>query len=209
VLALAIPASAAWSLFAGGLVARIAAALFGGALVLFLFVWAMGGHVSALPWWWGVQGERNTAEEIENLGPEWHCEHDVEHPYGNWDHVLVGPPGVFVLDSKSLHNASVAGRDALSSGRLRFTGSSFRSAALTIHDELERRLERSAWVQAVVVVWGEFPQARHEEKKVVYVRGNELVSWLLELPALLNGPQCAAARDALREIRVALATKNA
>jgi hypothetical protein len=159
-----------------------------------------------LTWWWGVQGERFTAEEIEKLGSDWHCEHDVELPYGNCDHVLVGPPGVFVLDSKSLHNAAVAAGDALSSGRMRYPGSAFRSAALRVHDELKQLLGKPPWVQAVVVVvWGEFPQERYEEENVAYVRGDDLVNWLDDLPPRLNGPARAAVTQALREIRTKLA----
>jgi hypothetical protein len=202
---LAIPAFATISLLTHGVPARIYAAVFGAALVVAAFGWTIGGHVSSLTWWWGVQGERNTAKEIEKLGPEWHCEHDVELSHGNWDHVLVGPPGIFLLDSKVLHNAAVAAGDALSSGRLRYRGSDFRSSALRIHDELDRLLGRGTWVQAAVVVWGEFPQGRHEEGNVVYVRGEELLTWLRELPPRLTGPARAATAEALREMRIAVA----
>jgi hypothetical protein len=154
---------------------------------------------------WGLQGERFTADEIEKLGPEWYCEHDIEHGYGNWDHVIVEPPGVFVLDSKLLHNPSVARQDALTAGRLKYPGRTSRGAARRIRTELERRVGRTAWVQGVVVVRGEFPQRRHEENHVVYVRGADLVSWLRELPAKLNGPARAAIGEALREIRDAVA----
>jgi hypothetical protein len=67
-----------------------------------LVVWSLGGHVTTFRWWLGAEGERETAKEIEKLEANWHCEHDLEHERGNWDHVLVGPPGVFLLDSKSL-----------------------------------------------------------------------------------------------------------
>ncbi len=197
-----------WSLLADGLIARIAAAVFGGAVAMLLVGWVIGGHVSSLPWLWGVQGERYTAKEIEKLGAEWHCEHDMELPYGNWDHVLVGPPGIFLLDSKALHNASVAAGDALSSGRMRYSGNKFRAAALKVHDELKPVLERPQWVQAVVVVWGEFPQGLHEEENVVYLRGDELVPWLTDLSPKLNGPARAAVQAALGEIRPAIAAKR-
>src|SRR5215210_6887332 len=120
-------------------------------------------------------GRTGHGQRIERLGTEWHCEHDLEHDHGIWDHVLVGPPGVFLLDSKLLHGTAAAGHDRLVAGRLNYSGRAFRSGAVTVKQKLEHSLAaRAPWVQAVVVVWGEFPQARHEEKNVVYVRGDEL-----------------------------------
>ena len=67
---------------------------------------------------------------------------------------------------------------------------------------LEARLGIPApWVQAVVVVWGDFPQARHEEQNVIYLGGEELRSWLSEQPSKINGPQQAALVTGLQELR--------
>lgn len=195
---------AAWSLSAGGIAARLLAGMAGVFVGVLFVVWSLGGHVSAFRWWIGAEGERETAKEIERLDQEWHCEHDLEHEHGNWDHVLVGPAGVFLLDSKTLNGTAAAGDDALRSGRLLYRGSAFRGGAWQIKSALELRLGVPApWVQAVVVVWGEFPQARHKERDVVYVRGDELRPWLLDLPPRLNAPSRAALVTALAEVRVA------
>lgn len=198
-------ALAAGSLFVSGLAARAVAAT-AGLLIGVLFVgWSLGGHMSALRWWRGAEGEKATAQEIERLGPEWDCEHDIEHEHGNWDHVLVGPAGVFLLDSKLLDGAATAGNDALRAGRLVYRGAVFRAGAMNIKRSLERRLAmRAPWVQAVVVVWGRFPQQRHEEDSVVYVHGEQLRPWLSQLPATLNAAQRAAAVAALQEVRASL-----
>ncbi len=149
----------------------------------------------------GAQGEQFTAEEIEKLSSEWHCEHDIEHDHGNWDHVLVGPPGVFLLDSKSFNNESVADDDALRSGRIVTRGSSSRSGAWAIRDALVERFDDVPWVQAVVVIWGRFPQEQHQQNKVMYVRGDKLLEWLAALPPRIAAPRRAAIREALREVR--------
>jgi hypothetical protein len=202
----AIVVFASWSLFASGLAAR---ALAGGAGVfvgLLVVMWVLGGHISTFRWWSGVEGERATAREIERLGEDWHCEHDLVHEHGNWDHVLVGPAGVFLLDSKLLHGTAAAGGDALRAGRLLFRGGSFRAGARTVKDVVERRLgSRAPWVQAVVVVWADFPQLRYEEESVVYVSGEELRRWLDALPERLNAPKRAAVVAAVREVRAAVA----
>ena len=140
--------------------------------------------------------------------PEWHCEHDVEHDRGNWDHVLVGPAGVFLLDSKRLNGTAAAGGDALRSGRVSYPGAIFRAGAKRIKLALEERLgSRAPWVQAVVVVWADFPRGRHDERDVIYVRGEELRDWLSTLPQTSNAPQRAALVTALREVRASL-SKN-
>jgi hypothetical protein len=205
----AIVGFAVWSFFAAGVAARALAAMAGLLVGVMLVLWSLGGHVSAFRWWVGAEGERDTGKEIERLGREWHCEHDLEHEHGNWDHILVGPPGVFVLDTKTVHGLAAAGGDALRSGRLAYSGGGFRGGALRIKQALEERLgARAPWVQAVVVVWGQFPQARHEEQDVVYLLGDELRPWLSGLPEKLNAPQRAALTTALREVRASLATSR-
>jgi hypothetical protein len=201
---------ATWSVFVSGVAGRAVAGTAGVLAGVLLAMWALGGHISAFRWWLGAEGERATAKEIERLGSAWHCEHDLEHAYGNWDHVVVGPPGVFLLDSKLLHGTAAAGGDALRSGRLLYSGGSFRGGAHGVKDAIERQLGwRAPWVQAVVVVWGDFPQARHDEENVIYVRGDELRPWLEGLPARLTGPQRAAVIAALREARNAVAVTAA
>jgi hypothetical protein len=196
---------ASWSLLVDGLAARALAATAGVLGGVMLVLWSLGGHYSAFRWWLGAEGERETGSEIEKLGPEWHCEHDLEHERGNWDHVLVGPAGVFLLDSKRFNGTAAVGGDALRSGRLAFSGGAFRSGAKKVKLALEERLgTRAPWVQPVVIVWGEFPQARREEQDVVYLRGDELRPWLSELPARLNAPQRAALMAALKEVRTSV-----
>jgi hypothetical protein len=55
-------------------------------------------------WERGAEGESQTAEALATLGPGWVIWHDVAWPgrrYANIDHVVVGPTGIFVVDSKN------------------------------------------------------------------------------------------------------------
>ena len=56
-------------------------------------------------WAAGAEGERLVAAELDKLEPYgWHVLHDVHwpgRPRANLDHVLVGPGGVIVVDSKN------------------------------------------------------------------------------------------------------------
>ncbi len=53
----------------------------------------------------GAQGEETTAEVLAALPPDhWTVLHDLAWPgrrYANVDHIAIGPPGVFVIDSKN------------------------------------------------------------------------------------------------------------
>lgn len=54
-------------------------------------------------WRLGRDGERWTERELSSLEQDgWNVRHDIESRYGNIDHVLVGPGGVFLLNSKNL-----------------------------------------------------------------------------------------------------------
>jgi hypothetical protein len=182
-----------WSGFAGDVAGRVPAFAAGGLLGLGFAALALGGLRDS--------AARETAALMESLGREWHCEHELVHGPGSWDHVLVGPAGVFVLDSKYLHGEAEVRDDALVSGRLRFAGSTFRIAAWRVKSELEGRGSWPRWVQAVVVIWGEFPQRVVEERRVVYLAADELVPWLESRPAQLPRPQRTAAIAGLRELR--------
>lgn len=60
---------------------------------------------SAELWERGAEGERRTATALSQLPKEsWTVFHDLRWPgrrFANVDHVVVGPPGVFVIDSKN------------------------------------------------------------------------------------------------------------
>jgi hypothetical protein len=135
------------------------------------------GDVRALPYRWGAQGERQTAELLEQLDPTWSVEHDVPSKRGNWDHVLTGPAGTFMVDSKTLSRPAKVVGDALVCGRSRWSGVSFRAAAA----ELSRALAqegRRPFVRAVVVIWGDFPQRHVEGDRITFIEAKQLVPWL-------------------------------
>jgi hypothetical protein len=63
----------------------------------------------------GAEGEQRTASALGSLGPDWIQFHDVRWPgrrLANVDHVVVGPGGVFVIDSKNW-SGSIAVRDGV------------------------------------------------------------------------------------------------
>jgi hypothetical protein len=201
-VAIVLSAASAITWFSAGAVELLSAGAVGALAMLGVVIWVIGGGSENLPWLWGIQGEEWTAEEIEKLPEEWYCKHDIERARGNWDHVLVGPPGVFLLDTKSLSGAARVADDALRAGRQVMLGQRFRADAAALRNELAQRFG-AGWVQPVVVVWAEFPQKTVEENGVVYVHGAKLVEWLTSLPEKFAAPHRAALKEALRELAVA------
>ncbi len=181
--------------------AQLAAAVLAGFATATLAVgWIVGFDVRSLTWLWGAWGEEQTAAELGKLDDQWCVVHDIARGWGSWDRVLVGPGGVFVLDTKTLGQRVRVEEDALRSGRVRYSGERFRSAALSLHDALAKMVPRSPWVQAVVVVWGDFDERFVIEHNVVYVAGAELVGWLEQLPPYLDDARSRWTAHALGEI---------
>jgi hypothetical protein len=70
----------------------------------------------------GAEGETATAAVLATLPPGWTAIHDARWPsrrLANIDHVLVGPSGIFVIDSKNW-----SGRISIEGGHLRQNGRS-------------------------------------------------------------------------------------
>ena len=147
-------------------------------------------------WRTGADGERATERQLRPLLRQgWTLFHDIETAYGNIDHVLVGPAGVFMLESKrpggvatveagklvvrwredpedGYENDSIAGRA--------------RGAAASLRSALESK-GVAVWVQAVVVLWTEFDQRSIERDKVAWVRGSDLAAVLAARPVKYSG----------------------
>lgn len=173
---------APWWWFAGAVTA-------GMATVAFVFLGLPPEHIAK--WGRGAAGERRTAKVLRPLVREgWTVAHDVPLSRGNLDHVLVGPPGVFLLETKFR-----AGRVTLEDGVLTiryaddpdevFTllrlGDQMRERAKDLCATLRVENGVPGWVTPVVVLWADFPARRVEHDGVVYVHGDELVGWLRSL----------------------------
>ena len=156
----------------------------------------------------GAWGESRTARAlVPLLNDGWTVIHDISRWKSNLDHVLVGPAGVFVLDTKNYSGAVTVERGGLtlaygSGARPRVLGDSLgrqaRAQGAALHDVLRRRGVERPWAAAIIVFWAEFPQQIAGGDRVTYVHGDALVSYLRSRPQTFTPDRVARIADALR-----------
>jgi len=151
-------------------------------------------------WRLGAEGERKTEKALLSLERRgWTVEHDIEQKQGaNLDHVVTGPPGVFLLETKNLAGTITFEDGALVAHqfddpdevyRYRTLASRLRGQAKELSARLRQETGRRAWITAVVVIWGHFPEGRIEHENVVYIPGDQLATWLTSRPAPTRSPR--------------------
>jgi Nuclease-related domain len=160
----------------------IAAFALGGGVAVLVISWMLGFDARLLRWRWGAAGEEWTAEELDRLGHEWRVFHDIPDDRRNWDHIAVGPTGVYAIDSKNLSEPASVDASGLRAGRLRMDGAAGRASAARLKDAIEQASGRAVWVQSVVVVWGALKGGVFERDRVLYAPGPGLVDALRSRP---------------------------
>jgi Nuclease-related domain len=158
-------------------------------------------------WRSGAEGEKATAKALRKLPAGWEVVHDIDIGRGNVDHVVVGPPGVFVLDSKNLSGVvsieagvlSVRWREDPEDGyELPKLASRMRWLARTIEARLHGDGVRATDVQPVVVIWAPFEQRSRLSGRVAWVSGKEVGRVLANRPGRLSCDEVAEIAAALR-----------
>ena len=105
----------------------------------------------------GAEGEGLTADDLSNLPDTYSVFHDLTHPSigGNIDHVVVGPTGVFALETKNWKgHVSLSGPGILTvDGKHDNTkhGKAILGRALNLKKKIEALSNISTFVQAVMV----------------------------------------------------------
>ncbi len=148
---------------------------------------------SAARWERGAEGEEATAAALAQLPTgTWTVLHDRKwpgRPYANVDHIVVGPPGVFVIDSKNW-----SGRVEVRDGVLRQGGRSRETSVATAVDAgkavagLLPPLLGPQLVHPVLCFAGE-DEVSGSVRDVVVCSTSNLVPMLLSRPAVLAADQ--------------------
>jgi hypothetical protein len=162
-------------------------------------------------WQLGRWGEERTEKVLRPLEREgWRVHHDLPSAYGkgNLDHVVIGPGGVFLLDSKRWAGEVTVEGDVATVRRLEDPSLSYRydasrgvvPLAMQVRDRLKAATRATQYVQAVVVVWGEFPE-HVSDSRCSYVHGEHLVTWLQQQPLRVSPQRVEQFSAAIRDDR--------
>jgi len=127
------------------------------------------------------------------------------HRPGNVDHIVVGPGGVFLLDSKRLNGSVVVAEGVATVRRLDdpdLTDSHPGAAHLLhlakeTHDRVLAATRISAWVTPVLVLWAVLPQGEVQDR-CAYVHGDRIADWLRAKPQTIAPQRLRQVADAVR-----------
>jgi Nuclease-related domain len=182
------------------LVAWTAGLAAGAAIAFWIVLWETPPRYVE-QWRDGAEGERQAERALGPLEKAgWQIVHDVQNGRGNYDHIAVGPGGVYLLDSKNLQ-----GIVRIERGVPRLTRRhdpekrevfdhlprAALAAAAQLKDEIQEQTGRSVWVRAVVVFWSEFPEGFVQVGKCVFIEGSQLRRWLEGQPHKLSEAEIA------------------
>ena len=132
-------------------------------------------------WRLGAEGESWTADEVAKLGSAWRTVHAVGIGLGDVDHVVIGPPGVFALETKR-KSSPWTRADLRMGGRVDLAKDQAQRNAKAVRSRL-RAYERDVEVTPVVVLWGRTQEGvLGHGGRVPVVHGGDLCTWLLSRP---------------------------
>ncbi|MET1087514.1 MAG: nuclease-related domain-containing protein [Arthrobacter sp.] len=149
------------------------------------------------PWFKGALGEIAVGQILERLGPDWTVLHAVPVGAGtsDIDHVLIGPAGVFTLNTKNHAGQSVwvAGRTFMVSGKKQRHLYNASHEAARAAKLLTRGANATVAVTGVVVVVApKSMTVRERPADVVVVTDRQLLRWLGDRPNVLAPTQISA-----------------
>ena len=164
----------------------------------------MGVHTDERAWRIGADGEEEVGRRLAKIGAGWHVLHAV--PVGkkgsDIDHVVIGPPGVFTLNTKNHPGKSiwVAERSFLVSGQKTdyLQNSTFEARRATALLSNASGFEVS--VEPVIVVMAEKLTIKSEPHGVHVVGRKHLMKWLKSRPATLTAEGVSEIYDRARVV---------
>jgi hypothetical protein len=143
-----------------------------------------------------LRAEHRTARALDPLtSAGWRFLHDVRGLDTTFDHIAVGHGGVIVLHSMSADGVVSLRGDELILERQPTSGATPRLERLRPHalidaaalrHDVERLTGQRLWVQAVVVIWSEFPAGCVTDGRCVFIHGARLAGWLARRPHQLD-----------------------
>jgi hypothetical protein len=175
-----------------------------------------GVHTDERAWRLGDNGEVAVAKELARLNSSWRTIHSVPVGAGesDIDHVVIGPGGVFTVNTKHLPDARVwvRGDTFMVDGRRRTYVRNSRHEASRASRFLSAKVGFPVPVTGIIAIFGarggytikEQPSDGH----VVVVARSEIAKWLGRKPSTLASEQVEAIYSAARRSTTWLAIKR-
>lgn len=136
-------------------------------------------------WRRGAQGEEAAARRLTRLSRDWSVVHDltIGTRGANLDHLVIGPAGVFSLNTKNLTGTVVVSARTFRHNNFRTT---YLSDAVREADKVRTRvsaaLGRPISVIPVIVIAGAEVEIRKQPSDVMVLTERSVVRWLESLP---------------------------
>ncbi|WP_372408217.1 nuclease-related domain-containing protein [Streptomyces luteireticuli] len=158
-------------------------------------------------WYTGLDGERQVGRELERLAPKrWRVLHGVpKNNGGDIDHLLIGPGGVFSINTKTHRGASVWVGDAMAKvngGKPAPYAAASRAEAAYVQGVLQRHCGFAVPVEPVLVFVGVASLERAATQHTVRIYREREVAALGSLTGTLTPEQVGQVFSAARYRRI-------
>ncbi|RYZ38843.1 MAG: NERD domain-containing protein [Myxococcaceae bacterium] len=150
-----------------------------------------GLHTDERAWGRGAEGEERVGELLEQLRPlGWSVEHDVKigRRGANVDHLVIGPPGVYVINTKLIGAEVWVGDNVVKvDGYRKAFVDKLEAEALRVRQRLLSATGfRKLWVQGLLVFVSPTLTIQEQPQNVRVLTDNELVPVLRRQMATLE-----------------------
>lgn len=115
-------------------------------------------------WNLGAEGEERVAQVLESLGTSYHVINDLHLPgqRGNFDHIVLGPNGVFLIETKNHKGIISCNGDVWNQKKVGQLGTVYygvlknpslqvKGNAAVLSDFIKQHLKKTVWVNPIIV----------------------------------------------------------
>ncbi len=150
----------------------------------------LGVHSEERAWRRGAEGEEEVAFQLRKLGDGWHVIHSVPVGTGDTDidHVVIGPPGVFTLNTKN----HLGGRVSVNAKAIYVNGTyqpyiaKSRAEGKRAAKLLTAANGRDVRVHPVIVVMANDLRIKGSPDGVTVIGRRRIAKWLVDQPPILT-----------------------
>ncbi|WP_273000884.1 nuclease-related domain-containing protein [Hydrogenibacillus schlegelii] len=152
----------------------------------------------------GARGEERVETILSTLPDTYDVFHDLPCPVGNIDHIVVGPTGIFVIETKSHRGEITVSSDGslLRDGRPleKNVVSQVWRQTMWLKEILESRLGHSVFIHPFLVFVNGFVQVYRPVQGVTVLPGKWLAETITKKPSRLTEQQVSEIKQSLRAL---------